>query len=190
VHLWKSFFDTWDQRNEFVHGKDKSTRDAAKQVKVVSQVKHLHTKTSEVLAAHQSIMLMIAPDTINGQDENALDAYLQTKTTIYLQNWVNTWKPAIEASIRSAKALSVDTMRLIDDHFSYLVPPPKQPPRSRFPPNFHTRHDGNLGNRRRRWKVPAFVRPITDYFSNVPQRLTANKKTTLEKNPNRSPSPA
>jgi hypothetical protein len=68
---------------------------------------------------------MIAHDTINGQDENALDAYLQTKTTIYLQNWVNTWKPAIEASMRSAKALSVDTMGRIDDHFSYLVPPPK-----------------------------------------------------------------
>jgi hypothetical protein len=69
VHLWKSFFDIWDQRNEFVHGKDKSTRDAAKRVKIVGQVKHLHTKTTEVLAAHQSIMFMTAHNTINGQDE-------------------------------------------------------------------------------------------------------------------------
>jgi hypothetical protein len=135
VHLWKSFFDIWEQRNKFVHGEDKSTRDTAKRVKVISQIKHLDTKTIEVLAAHQSIMFMIAPDTTNGQDKNALDAYLQTKTTIYLQNWVYTWKPAIEASIRSAKALSVDTMGRIDDHFSYLVPPPKRPPRSRVPPN-------------------------------------------------------
>ncbi len=122
---------------------------------------------------------MIAPNATNGQNENALDAYLQTKTTIHLQNWVNTWKPA------SAKALSVDTMGRIDDHFSYLVPPPKQPPRSGVPPNFHTRHDGNLGNQRRRWKDPAFVRPITDDFSNVLQHLTANKKTTPAKSPRR-----
>jgi hypothetical protein len=73
VHLvWKSFFDIWDQRNEFVHGKDKSTRDAAKQGKVNSQVKHLHTNTTEDLEAHQSIMFMIAHDTTNGHDENAL----------------------------------------------------------------------------------------------------------------------
>jgi hypothetical protein len=191
VHLWKSFFDIWDQQNKFVHCKDKSTRDAAKRVKVISQVKHLHTKKTEVLAAHQSIMFMTAHDRIDGQDKNALDAcYLQTKTTKYLQNWVNTWKPAIEASIRSARALSVDTMGCIDDHFSYLVPPPKQPPRSLVPPNFHTRHDRNLASQRRRWKAPAFVRAITDHFSNVLQHMTANKQTTPAKNTNRPPSPA
>jgi hypothetical protein len=52
VHLWKSFFDIWDQRNEFVHGKDMSTRDTAKRVKVVSQVKHRHTKTAKVHWQH------------------------------------------------------------------------------------------------------------------------------------------
>jgi hypothetical protein len=65
--------------------------------------------TTEVLAAHQSIMFIIAHDTTNGQDKNALDAYLQTKTTNYLQNCVNTWKTAIEASIQSARAILVDT---------------------------------------------------------------------------------
>jgi hypothetical protein len=40
----------------------------------------------------------------------------------------NTWKPAIQASIKSARALSLNTMERIDGHSCYLVPPPKDPP--------------------------------------------------------------
>ncbi len=132
VLLWKEFFDIWGQRNDQVHGNDKRTTDTAKRSKTVSHIKYLHTKTPEVLAAHRSIMFMRThEDTThesNGHEDTALDDILQTKTTNYLQNWVNTWKPAIEASIKAARALSVNTMGRMDEHFSYLVPPPKRPP--------------------------------------------------------------
>jgi hypothetical protein len=81
VHLWRAFFDLWEQRNERVHGNDKSTKDGAKGDKVVSQIKHLHTKRTEVLAPHRSIMFMTTQDDAptreqTDPDENALDAYL------------------------------------------------------------------------------------------------------------------
>jgi hypothetical protein len=121
------------QQNKFVHGNDESTRDITKDVKVVNQIKDLHTKTTEVLAAHRSIMFVTIQDDASTREQKYQDemhAYLQTKMTNYLQNWVNTWKPAIEASIKSPGTLSVNTMGCIDDHFCYLVLPPKRPPRS------------------------------------------------------------
>jgi hypothetical protein len=42
VHLWNAFFEIWDQRNDLVQGKDKSTRDIAKCGKAISKIKHLY----------------------------------------------------------------------------------------------------------------------------------------------------
>ena len=177
--------------NDHVHGTDKSTKDLAKRRKVVTKIKYLHTKTTEVLAAHRTSIFMRVHDdqTTHDQNNNALDVHLQTKMTDYLQNWVNTWKPVKEASIKSARALSVETMGRMDEHFSYLVPPPKRPQRSRVLLKFHTRHAGNRGSRQRPWKVPAFVRPITDYFDNIPQPSQTNMNTSPA-TPIRPPSPA
>ncbi len=78
-------------------------------------------------------------------------------------------------SIKSARALSINTMGCMDEHFSYLVPLPKHLPRSQVPPNFHTQHDGNRGSRQRHWRrAPTLVRPVTNYFINILQRMTDN----------------
>jgi hypothetical protein len=68
------------------------TKAPGKSRKVASQIKHIHTiKTTEVLAAHHfSLFVRIQEEEdsnhniLNDRDENALDAYLQTKTTNYL----------------------------------------------------------------------------------------------------------
>jgi hypothetical protein len=102
----------------------------------------------------------------------------------YLHNWVNTWKPAIDASIKSERALYVDTMGCMDDgHICYLVPPPKCHPRSVSGP---AKLSHATGWKRRKQKEmpesPRFVYwyPITDYFTNILQHITDNTHTTPE----------
>ena len=58
LHLWKAFFEVWEQQNKVVHGKDKIIKASSKHVKGVSQTKHLRSKKTDVLAAHRSIMFM------------------------------------------------------------------------------------------------------------------------------------
>ena len=70
VTIWKEFFALWEQRNNLVHGTDKSSHDLAKRSKAIAQIKHLHTQQNEVLAAHRSCMFMC--DT-----EAELDSYLE-----------------------------------------------------------------------------------------------------------------
>jgi hypothetical protein len=161
VTIWKEFFALWEQRNNLVHGTDKSSHDLAKRSKAIAQIKHLHTQQNEVLAAHRSCMFM--RDT-----EAELDSYLEPRRTNDLLNWVNTWKPAIAASVKSARVLAANTMKRIDEHFGYLTPSAKRPARSRVPPRFHTRHDGNRSSRRRLWKAPPSVRPMSAYFARIP----------------------
>jgi hypothetical protein len=105
VTVWKEFFELWEeQRNDLVYGTDKSSQDLAKRSKALAQIKHLHTQQDEVLAAHQSCMFM--RDT-----EAELDSYLASRRTKKLLNWVNTWKPAIAASVKSARVLAASTIR-------------------------------------------------------------------------------
>jgi hypothetical protein len=52
VTIWKEFFEIWEQRNNLVHGTDKSSHNLAKCSKASAQIKHLHTQQDEVLAAH------------------------------------------------------------------------------------------------------------------------------------------
>jgi hypothetical protein len=118
VTVWIDFFELWEQRNNLVHGTDKSSQDLAKRSKALAQIKHLHTQQDEVLAAHRSCMFM--RDT-----EADLDNYLASQRTNKLLNWVNTWKPAIAASVKSAHVLAASTMRRMDKYFGYLTPSAK-----------------------------------------------------------------
>jgi hypothetical protein len=85
--------------------------------------------------------------------EAELDSYLASRRTNDLLNWVNTRKPAIAPSIKSARILAANAMQCMDEHFGYLTPFAKRLARSRVPPRFHTRHDGNRSSRRCLWKA-------------------------------------
>jgi hypothetical protein len=56
VTIWNEFFEIWEQRNNLVHGTDKSSNDLAQRSKAIAQIKNLHTQQDEVLAAHRSCM--------------------------------------------------------------------------------------------------------------------------------------
>jgi hypothetical protein len=121
------FFDLWEQRNNLVHGNNKTTRESAQRQRAITKIKHLHTRQDSVLAAHRSCMFIR-----DNQDD--LDQYLHTRRLNDLLDWVNIWQPAIKASIQSAKTLAVDTMGRMDDHLEHFIPTAKRPPRSQVPP--------------------------------------------------------
>jgi hypothetical protein len=83
VTIWKDFFEIWEQRNNLVHGTDKSSQDLAKRSKANAQIKHLYTQQDEVLAAHQSCIFM--RDT-----EAELDSYSTDKQIAQLGQHVET----------------------------------------------------------------------------------------------------
>jgi hypothetical protein len=56
---------------------------------------------------------------------HALDQYMHTRRINNLVNWVNIWQPAINASIKLAQALAVDTTGHMDAHFEHLIPTAK-----------------------------------------------------------------
>jgi hypothetical protein len=117
VTIWKEFLEPWEQPNNLVHSTNKSSHDLAKRSKAIAQIKHLHTQQNKVLAAHRSCMFM-------GDTEAKLDSYLEARRTNKLLNWVNTWNPAIAASVKSARVLAANTMRRMDKHLGYLTPSP------------------------------------------------------------------
>jgi hypothetical protein len=129
--------------NNLVHGTDKSSQDLAKRSKAIAQIKHLHTQQDNVLAAHRSCMFM--------QDTEAkLDSYLTSRRMNVLLNWVNTRKPAIAASAKSARVLAANTMKRMDEHSLGTLPPlPKDRQDPAYHARFHARHDGNRSSRRR-----------------------------------------
>jgi hypothetical protein len=161
VIVWKECFELWEQHNNLIHGTDKSSQALAKRSKALAQIKHLHTQQDEVLAAHQSCMFLRGT-------EAELDSYLASRRTNKLLNWVNTWKPAIVTSVKSARVLAASTMRRMDKHIGHLTPSAKQLARSRVPPQFHTCHDGNRSSRRRLWKVRSSVPPLSAHFAQIP----------------------
>jgi hypothetical protein len=114
VTFWNEFLKIWEQHSNLVHGTDKSSHDLVKHSKAIAQIKHLHTQQDEVLAAHQSCMFM-------RNTKAKLDSYLDSQRTNKLLNWVNTWKPAFTASVKSTQVLVANTMRRMDKHFGYLT---------------------------------------------------------------------
>ena len=155
ANIWAEFFDLWEQRNNLVHGNDQPSQDIAQHQKVIRIIKHLHTQQADVLAAHRTSMFM--------KDTDAkLDSYITSRRTTDLR-WVNTWQPGIVASAKYTRLLAAKTMKSIDAYFGYLTSTDKRPARSRVPPRFHTRHDGNRNSRRRLWTVPKYVQPISDF---------------------------
>jgi hypothetical protein len=111
-----------------------------------------------------------------------LDSYLASRQMKELLNWVNTRKPAIAASVKSARVLAANTIKRMDEHFGYLTPSAKRPARSRVPPGSHTRHDGNPSSRRRLWKALPSVRPLSVYFARIPTNKNQPPLTTAPSN--------
>jgi hypothetical protein len=114
--------------------------------------------------------------------EDKLDTYLASWRTNELLNWVNTWKPAIAASVKSARILATNTMKRMDKHVGYLTPSAKRPARSHVPPQLYTRHDGNRSSRRHLWKVPPLVQPLSAYFVQIPRNKNQPPLTTAPSN--------
>jgi hypothetical protein len=158
--IWKQFFMMWEQRNQQVHGHDKTTQRKAKRRRLASEFKHLHSKRPEVLHTDRDLFI--------GTTEDDVDTFIETATPKYIENWLQVWRPVILDSVKAAAAYALKSVPPLTTYFESLrpLPPLKRPQKPRYTKTAHTRNDGtDRVRRKRRRRPPARNYQITRFFS-------------------------
>jgi hypothetical protein len=96
-------------RNADIHGHDLAGQQIARRQKLGFEMNFLHSQNDQVLACNTDVFI--------GDTPAEQSQYLEVTTASQVQNWLCTWKPFIQSSIRLAKDLSVQGVRLMLTYF-------------------------------------------------------------------------
>ena len=107
--VWTAFFQLWKERNAALHGHDLKTQNQARHRRLRAEIELIHTQRDLVLAVDQDVFI--------GENSEALDTFLSVSTATHVQNWIHIWQPLIVSSVKSAKALAIQGVRVMSDYF-------------------------------------------------------------------------
>jgi hypothetical protein len=161
--VWKEFFVMWTARNAAIHGQDSSSRQKARLRHAAVEVKHLHSKRDSVLATDRDLFI--------GDNDAAIDQWIQKRSATHIENWLRIWKPVIIDSAKAAHAFAVKSVLPIHTYFAPvapLVPTSRRPPKPRYTTREHTRFDRNQVRKKRPLTRPAANHSITTFFTRRP----------------------
>jgi hypothetical protein len=132
--VWTAFFSLWTDRNEAIHGHDLKTQNQSRHRRLRAEMELLHSQRDNVLA--------VDSDAFIGDHPDALETFLSVSTPTHIQNWLNTWRPLIVSSVKSAKELSIRGVRTMSTYFPSERPPNQAPrhPNSRAHRTARPRH--------------------------------------------------
>jgi hypothetical protein len=134
--IWKQFLLMWEERNASVHGHDSATRKIATHKRIATEFRFVHTKRTEVLHTDRELFI--------GDNTDDVEAFIETTTPKYLENWLQIWRPVILDSAKAAAAFALTSVQPLTNYFDTLrsEPQSKRPPKPRYSKSAHTRHDG------------------------------------------------
>jgi hypothetical protein len=110
----------WKARNEAIHGHDLSSQNQAHHRHLRAEMEQLHFQREHVLAVDSDIFI--------GNTPAALETFLSVSTASNIQNWLHVWRPLIHSSVKSAKDLSIQGVRILTDYFDSTGSPDTTPP--------------------------------------------------------------
>jgi hypothetical protein len=140
--IWTAFFSLWTTRNETIHGHDLKTQNQSRHRRLRAEMELLHTKRDSVLA--------VDSDAFIGDTPEALETFLTVSTATHIQNWMNTWRPLILSSVKSATDLSIRGVRTLS---TYFIPDPT-PNRAPRHPNSRAHRTTRPRHRRQQQALP------------------------------------
>lgn len=105
--IWNHLFLAWELRNITLHGHDNKTRELAAYHCAQIETEALYRQHNLVLPRDQQLFY-----------QSVNDHYAHKPTSTGLIQWINTWKPAILASIQEARCMRASCMRNIQSYFS------------------------------------------------------------------------
>jgi hypothetical protein len=154
--LWNDFFELWQTRNASIHGHDLASQQIARKRKLGVEMEVLHEQRDSVLACDS--------DAFIGDTPADLTKYLDHATATQVQNWLYTWKPFIQSSIKSAKDLSIHGVRIMSTYFPTTDTAPR-------PPNLRAHRTARPRDRPRRpLPKPSYrFRSLKSFFGTTPR---------------------
>jgi hypothetical protein len=157
--IWREYFIMWDLRNKVVHGEDSKTRQIACRRQLAIKLRHLHTQRDQTLHTDRDIFI--------GDDPEALETYIENSNVNHIANWLKLWKPVIIDSVKTAKALAIQSVRPMRDYFASLTAPRAsiRPPKPRYDRRFHTIHEATRVKRTNRRRPPPGNHSILAYLA-------------------------
>ena len=93
--LWKVWFELWEERNGFVHGKTKQEHNRKRRTTVEQNIKEIYSRQSEYLPSDRLLLTGTA------------ESLIERKSLPALTNWLMVWQPVFERSAARCRALAV-----------------------------------------------------------------------------------
>ena len=92
--LIQAWLDVWKIRVKDRHGKDEEDQKEKRKAHLLAQLEELYTMKTKVLPAHRHLFL-----------EDAASHLEQTRVLDSLEDWINTFRPAILSSVQKAQSI-------------------------------------------------------------------------------------
>jgi hypothetical protein len=107
--IWKAIFTVWKNQNKSIHGHDLKTQNQARHRQLRAEMELLHSQRDRVLAVDNDVFI--------GNTPKALKTFLTVSSATHVQNWLHVWKPIIVSSVKSAKEMAIQGVRVMSDYF-------------------------------------------------------------------------
>jgi hypothetical protein len=121
LKFWERFFVLWEERNAVVHGADVSEQTKCRKVRLLRELRQLHSLRPEVLPG--DLIFFIAP---TPEEDTKIDSFVESHGPSFIQNWINTNRPLFLQSKRDAVQTAAKGSRLITQFFTYIRAPVQQ----------------------------------------------------------------
>jgi hypothetical protein len=110
--IWTQVLQNWDERNGKKHGIDKASREAALVAQTKLEIEQLYLQRNKVLPRDRDKFYT-----------TVTQHYEEEPSSLALRQWLNTWKPALLASMERNKQLGIGNTRSIASYFRLHQPP-------------------------------------------------------------------
>ena len=109
--IWTKWFQLWEARNEFVHGKTKTEKQERKRAEIGQKIRMIYENKKKYLPSEQRLL------------GDNVEEFIKTKGYTALANWERVWGPLFAKSAADCRIRALRGVRPIPTHFKPAAPP-------------------------------------------------------------------
>ena len=93
--LWRAWFDIWEERNGYVHGKTKQEQSRKRRAAVEQEIKEIYNRKWEYIPSDRALLTGTA------------ESFVEHKSLPAMTNWLAVWQPVFERSAARCLKLAI-----------------------------------------------------------------------------------
>ena len=109
--IWTGWFNVWEARNEFVHGKTKTEKQDRKRAEIEQKIRMIYENKDKYLPSERRLL---------GDD---VEEFIESKGYTALANWERVWGPLLAKSAAECRLRALRGVRPIPTYFKPAAPP-------------------------------------------------------------------